>query len=207
MSDSLWRNRVAKDVSRETLDRLDLFTGLLAKWTKSINLVAPSTLADLWQRHIADSLQVLEVAPFGKSWVDLGSGGGLPGAVVAIVAAEKSPDLSVVLIESDQRKAAFLRAVARETAVKFEVLNDRIESAAPLEADILSARALAPLSVLLEHFTRHAHDGSTGLFQKGAMWRKEVEEARRIWHFGCEAIDSKTRDGSAVLKIEGVARV
>ncbi len=207
MSDQHWRDRAAKNVSRETLERLDIFASLLKKWTKSINLVAPSTVSELWGRHIIDSLQVLDVAPVSTTWADMGSGGGLPGAVVAIAAAEKAPGMAVTLIESDQRKAAFLRAVARETRVGFKVLNERIEIAEPQAADILSARALAPLSVLLEYFERHGHSKSTGLFQKGETWRKEVEDARKIWHFDCEATDSETREGSAVLKIEGVARV
>ena len=115
-------------VSRETLARLEAYAALVAKWNPKINLVSRKSLEDLWSRHILDSAQVFALAgpaPRGR-WADLGSGGGFPGAVVAILAAGIGADLRVTLVESDQRKAAFLRTVSRETAVPFEVLSDRI---------------------------------------------------------------------------------
>ena len=120
------------NVSRETMDRLESFAALAKKWNPSINLVARSTLADLWDRHIVDSAQVYRFAPQNAvHWVDIGSGGGFPGIVVAAMAKELSPNTKFTLIESDQRKSTFLRTAARELDLKLTVLADRIEHAPP----------------------------------------------------------------------------
>jgi len=195
------------NVSRETLDRLKLFADLLVKWNRRINLVSRNSQTDLWERHIADSIHVFRAAPAAGHWVDLGSGGGFPGMIVAILAADVSLDTKVTMIESDQRKAAFLRAAARETGVTCNVISDRIELVAPQQADVLSARALADLSDLLEHADRHLIPGGVALFPKGVTWQKEVDEAQRRWCFEVEAIKSLTKLGAAILKITGVSRV
>ena len=115
-------------VSRETIDRLSIYANLLEKWNPRINLVSRSTLDDLWSRHIVDSAQLFELAPVtAKHWVDLGSGGGFPGLVIAILAKELRPELEVVLVESDQRKCAFLRTVSRETNCGAVVHSKRVE--------------------------------------------------------------------------------
>ena len=115
------------NVSRETLERLDVYADLLRRWTRKINLVSKGSLEGLWTRHFLDSAQLLTLAPESSvSWADLGSGGGFPGAVVAVLAAETRPDLKVTLVESDQRKAVFLRTVLRETGVAGDVLTARI---------------------------------------------------------------------------------
>ena len=111
-----------------------------------------------------------------------------------------------MLIESDKRKAEFLRTIARETGVGFKVVASRIEQTPPANAKIVSARALAPLPTLMSYHHRHARKDGVGLFQKGVNWRKEVEAAQRIWQFEFEAIESRTQDGAAILKIEGVSR-
>ena len=139
----------ALDVSRETFARLETYVGLIQKWNPRINLVSRNSLDDLWIRHIEDSLQVARAIPMPDRWVDLGSGGGLPGLVAAILAAEESPDTRFTLIESDQRKSVFLRTVARECDLNVQVISDRIEKAKPQKADVLSARALADLTTLL----------------------------------------------------------
>lgn len=195
------------NVSRETLNRLKLFADLLVKWNRRINLVSRNSQTDLWERHIADSIHVFRAAPAARHWVDLGSGGGFPGMIVAILAAEVSLDTKVTMIESDQRKAAFLRAAARETGVACNVISDRIELVAPQQADVLSARALADLSDLLEHADRHLIPGGVALFPKGVTWQKEVDAAQRRWCFEVEAIKSLTKPGAAILKITGVSRV
>ena len=195
------------NVSRETLNRLKLFADLLVKWNRRINLVSRNSQTDLWERHIADSIHVFRAAPAARYWVDLGSGGGFPGMIVAILAAEVSLDTKVTMIESDQRKAAFLRAAARETGVTCNVISDRIELVAPQQADVLSARALADLSDLLEHADRHLIPGGVALFPKGVTWQKEVDAAQRRWCFEVEAIKSLTKPGAAILKITGVSRV
>jgi 16S rRNA (guanine527-N7)-methyltransferase len=200
-------NASKPDVSRETMQRLLLFQELLVKWNARINLVSRSSLNDFWERHIADSIQVFRLAPPGRAWADLGSGGGFPGLIVAILAMSERPDLEVTLIESDQRKAAFLGAAIRETGTTCTVLSERIEKAEKQAADIVSARALADLTELLTYSERHLAQGGTALFPKGVTWRKELETARTQWRFDVEVIDSQTMPGAAILKIEGASRV
>ncbi len=195
------------DVSRETYDRLKHYESLVQKWSPKINLVAKSTLTDVWERHIVDSVQVCDLVSFPETWVDIGSGGGFPGVVVAIIAAEKVPDCQVTLIESDQRKCAFLRTALRECGVKGRVISDRIEKVAPMGAGVLSARALADLSLLLEFAERHLSKDGIALFSKGVQWKKEVDNARSQWRFELESTKSWTEPDAVVLKIEGVARV
>ncbi|MDE4098073.1 MULTISPECIES: 16S rRNA (guanine(527)-N(7))-methyltransferase RsmG [Rhodobacterales] len=195
------------NVSRETLNRLKIFEQVLLKWNPKINLVSRNSLDDLWTRHIIDSVQVFRCVSPPNHWVDMGSGGGLPGVIVAIMAAEESPNTKVTLIESDQRKSAFLRTAARECGAKLTVISKRIEQADPQNADVLSARALADLSLLLEFSERHLSPTGTALFPKGANWKKEVDNARQRWRFDFEPITSLTEPDAVVLKIEGVARV
>jgi len=199
--------KLEPDVSRETMQRLVLFHGLLVKWNARINLVSRSSLNDFWVRHVADSVQVFRLAPSARTWADLGSGGGFPGLIVAILAKLERPDLNVTLIESDQRKSAFLRTVIRETGVSCNVIPERIEKAERQAADIVSARALADLTELLAYSERHLAAGGTALFPKGVTWQKELEIARTQWSFDVEVIESQTMPGAAILKIEGASRV
>ena len=190
------------NVSRETIEKLEIYASLLRKWNKTINLVSPGTLDTLWVRHFADSAQLLSLAPQNmRKWADLGSGAGFPGAVIAVLTESSHPDLTVTLIESDQRKATFLRAVARETQTSFTVLAERCESVARLEADVISARALAPLDVLLGYVSRHIARTGTALLSKGASAASEVELAGKTWSFTCESIPSMTDTDAAILKI------
>ncbi len=195
------------NVSRETSQRLEVFENLITKWNPRINLVSRSSLDDLRQRHIADSIQVFRIAPAGTLWLDLGSGGGFPGLIAAILAIEERPDLKVTLIESDQRKAAFLRTAAREVGVICTVLSERIEHVAPVGADILTARALAPLSDLLGFAEQHLAADGTALFSKGVSWKNELETARQQWSFDVDVIESQTMPGAAILRIKGASRV
>lgn len=195
-----------RDVSRETLERLAQYHALLRKWNPKINLVAPNTLDQAWKRHFQDSAQLYEFAPEKGHWVDLGSGGGFPGAVIGILAADR-PELKVTLVESDQRKSAFLRTVARETRADFKVVSERIESTEPLNADILSARALASVNVLLEFAERHLSPKGNALFLKGRKAEVEVAEALENWAFDCETWPSETDPEAVILKIGGIERV
>ncbi len=208
MTDEAQRFAAAFDVSRETLDRLSLYAELLRKWNPAINLVSKSTLPDLWTRHFADSAQLLEIAetPNGK-WVDLGSGGGFPGLIVAILAAEKTPALTVTCVESDQRKATFLRTVARETGIGAKVLSERIEALAPLGADVVSARALAPLPELIGYATRHLAPEGIALFLKGTGQAKEIDLALASWAFQIDTFPSRTDRGATILKLRSIRRV
>jgi 16S rRNA (guanine527-N7)-methyltransferase len=195
------------DVSRETMERLAAYTDLVEKWNPRINLVSRTSLENIWTRHIVDSIQVFKSADRYGQWVDMGSGGGFPGLVVAILSASGHSDMRVTLIESDQRKCAFLRTVIRETGIKAKVLSQRIEQAVPQNADVLSARALTNLSGLLEYCERHLSRDGLALFPKGVTWQKEVDEARRSWRFDVETIDSNTESGAVILKVKGASRV
>jgi len=207
MSDPQARRSLA-NVSRETAERLDIYASLLEKWNPRINLVAKPTLKYLWSRHILDSLQLFNLAAeSATSWADLGSGGGFPGLVVAIQAAERWPQLRLTLVESDQRKAVFLQTVMRETGIEASVVAERIEAVAPLNADVISARALAPLPVLLSYAERHLASGGTALFPKGAGWRQEVKHALEHWRFRCEDIASQTSSDGAILRLGEIERV
>ena len=193
------------NVSRETFERLEHYVALLHKWNPKINLVSRGTLQDVWERHIRDSLQVFEAAEgLAGAWVDLGSGGGLPGLVVALA---QHPGFSVTLLESDQRKAAFLRTVLRETGSTGTVIAERIEATEPQSAAVLSARALAALPQLLGFCERHLAQEGVALLPKGITWKNEVAEAQKSFSFHCEAIKSCTQEGAVILRIREISRV
>jgi len=197
-----------EDVSRETSDRLSRFAELLRRWNPTINLVSRSTVDALETRHILDSAQLFDLMPTrAQTWVDLGSGGGFPGLVIAIIAAEQAPALRVTMIESDRRKATFLSAVIRELQLtQAGVLVERIESAPPQHADVVSARALAPLKDLLAYAERHLAPEGVALFPKGAN-RDDLDAALASWRFDVQKIGSRTDPDAVILKIGGIARV
>lgn len=194
-------------VSRETLSRLQGYIQMLARWNPAINLVAKSTIKDAWSRHIIDSAQLFPHASPDNAWADLGAGGGFPGMVIAILATEWRPDLHVTLIESDQRKAVFLREVARKFEASVTVLAERSEALPALAANTLSARAFAPLVSLMPHVERHLQTSGIALFPKGANHLEEVAEARKSWDFTWQAVPSQTDSHAVILKIQGVSRV
>jgi 16S rRNA (guanine527-N7)-methyltransferase len=192
-------------VSRETVDRLVTYAALLNRWQKTINLVAPSTLSDVWHRHFADSAQLAGLAPEGaQHWLDLGSGAGFPGLVLAILAAEKGGSRHT-LVESDTRKAAFLREVARETGVAVEILADRIElprtAASVGEVNCVTARALAPLPRLIPLVAPYFGVTTVGLFLKGRDFAAELEEAVRGWDLQSEEFPSVTDPDARILRL------
>jgi 16S rRNA (guanine527-N7)-methyltransferase len=189
----------------KTRARLELYVQLLRRWNSVVNLVARSTLEDAWTRHIVDSAQLLRFRPEGAvKWVDLGSGAGLPGVVIALASATSDEPVDVSLIESDQRKAAFLENVSRETGVAFRVINDRIEQTAPQKADVVSARALAPLDKLCLYACRHLRSGGTALFLKGEQSDKEVRLARANWNFTVSQDPSETDPSGRVLALKDI---
>jgi 16S rRNA (guanine527-N7)-methyltransferase len=176
----------AFSVSHETVEKLELYERLLIQWQKAVNLVAPATIPQIWQRHFADSAQLLALAPDAKIWVDLGSGGGFPALVIAIMLANQG-DCFVHLIESNARKAAFLSEVVRQTGAPARVHNARIADAAASgavpAADVITARALAPLDTLLELALPFFSNASAGLFLKGREAQSEIADARKRWVF------------------------
>jgi len=195
--------------SRETLDRLATYEALLRQWQKTINLVAPNTLTDVWHRHFADSAQLLALAPpDALHWTDLGSGAGFPGLVLAILLAQVRPAARVTLIESDQRKAAFLREVARATRTTVDILCVRIENAPTrdkaCQADVVTARALAPLDKLLGLAAPFFGAHTVGIFPKGRAAAREVEAARARWSFGCDLVQSMTDAQARIAVVRGL---
>lgn len=197
-----------RGVSRETLDRLKKLEALLAKWNPVINLVARSTIGKTWDRHILDSAQLFDLAPpDSRKWVDMGSGAGFPGLVIATLAADLRPQLSVTLIESDQRKATFLQQASRDLELETTILAERIELAPAQSADVLSARALANLSALFQFSNRHLGAGGLALFPKGASWREEVEHARKDWQFELTPHTSATDPQGVILAVKALSHV
>ena len=208
------RERVLEHISdsRETApgiaSRLDRFVELLLQWQATANLVAPSTIPELWTRQIADSLQIVPLAPEAKHWVDFGSGGGFPGLVIACALVDK-PGAVVHLVESNQKKAAFLREAARITGVPAKVHAVRIEDfvdgfAEPVE--IVTARALAPLDNLLESAYPLLKRGARGLFLKGQDIEAELTAASKCWTIDAELIPSATDSSGRVVLVRSVER-
>ncbi len=190
-----------RDVSRETLQRLSAYLELLRRWQGAINLVGASTLADPWRRHILDCGQIAPHVPQGAGTVlDLGSGAGLPGLVLALLGVP-----GVHLVESHQRKAQFLREAARATGAPVVVHAVRIEQL-ELCADVVTARALAPLPRLLELAAPVLAPGGLCLFLKGEAVRDELTQARQSWHMHSEIVPSRSGSRGVLLKLEGVGR-
>ncbi len=195
-------------VSRETIARLEQYCALLTKWNAAINLVAKSGMSSLWERHVLDSLQIARHLPERPvHWVDLGSGGGLPGLIVAIVAAERDQGSRFTLVEADHRKCAFLLNAARELNLPVSVRSERIEEIEPLQADVLSARALASLDILCGYASRHLDKDGIAVFPKGERASDEIAEARRNWHFELEAFSSLTNPQATILKLQHIHHV
>lgn len=197
----------AFDVSRETVERLEAHRRLLEQWNPRINLVSRASLGEVWSRHFADSAQLWRLRPpSARLWLDLGSGAGFPGLVIAAMAAD-SGGLEVHMVESDQRKAAFLATVIRTASLPAVVHAERVETLAPMAADVVSARALAPLDDLLGMSEIHRKPGGTGLFPKGASVHKEIAEAAVRWHFDHALHPSLTDPRAAIVEIGATRRV
>ncbi len=198
------------DVSRETLGHLETYAALLIKWSKAINLVSPKSLGDVWQRHLRDSAQLCGLVPANTSQIlDLGSGGGFPGLVLAIMLAPQGTQIEMV--ESDTRKATFLRTVLRETGITAIVTAERVEALEPRQPDIITARAFAPLPALLDYAAPHQRPANIGgtlcLLPKGERWEDELTAAQKAWKIDAETIPSLTAPTGVVLKIRKFNRV
>ena len=196
-------------VSRETLARLDRFVALVLQWQVTTQLIASSTVPRLWSRHIADSLQLLHPAPSAaRTWVDLGSGGGFPGLVLACALAE-TPGVVVHLVESNAKKAAFLREAARVTGAPAVVHNMRIEKFADSfegRAEVITARALAPLPRLLDYCALLWTTGTQALLLKGQDVEAELTEATRYWNMQHTLIPSRTDPKARIVVISVLQR-
>lgn len=196
------------NVSRETAERLDSYVSLLFDWQTRMNLVARSTLPQVWTRHVADSLQVLDLAPDARRWVDLGSGAGFPGMVVACALADR-PDAQVHLIESTGKKCAFLREAATVTGVPAHVHNVRIEDYVDRlkdKVEIVTARALAPLHTLCGYAAPLMEKGAKALFLKGQDVDAELTEASRYWKMSATLERSRTDPHGRIVVIRRLRR-
>jgi 16S rRNA (guanine527-N7)-methyltransferase len=201
------------DVSAETVARFDRFVDLLLTWQRRTNLIAPSTVPSLWTRHVADSLQLLDLAetPSAKPavWLDLGSGGGFPGVVIACALADV-PGAQVHLVESNLKKAAFLREAIRETNAPGIVHDARIESLAPTlgatAVDYVTARALAPLPDLLEMIAPFVKKGAKALLLKGQDLDHELTESTKHWHIEAETVPSRTSKTGRILVVHTLSQ-
>jgi 16S rRNA (guanine527-N7)-methyltransferase len=193
------------NVSRETFEKLELLERELRRWQAIKNLVGPATLDRVWDRHIVDSLQLLDLAPDAGTWLDLGAGAGFPGLVLAIAGAERG--LQVHLVESNSRKCAFLRHIARLTGASAKVHEARLETVVPGfvgKADVVSARALASLPMLLDWTEPLLKAGTMGLFPKGRDAEIELTEARKKWTFEAEILPSLTDPDARILRITSI---
>lgn len=187
-------------VSRETLERLEAYTALLGAWNARINLVGRNTMGDLWRRHILDSAQLFPLLPARtRILVDLGSGAGLPGLILAIMGVEE-----VHLIESDLRKVAFLREALRVTGTNAALHPERIEDVAPLYADAITTRALAPLDQLIDISSKFRGKRTVSLFLKGESARDELTIAQARWHMRSSVVPSRSDSRGAILRLEAI---
>jgi 16S rRNA (guanine527-N7)-methyltransferase len=193
-------------VSRETEARLDCFVGVLTAWQSHTNLIAASTESTLWTRHIADSLQLIALVPNARSWADLGSGAGFPGLAIACALAGRS-GVCVHLVESNQKKASFLREAVQATGAAAAVHAVRIDAfikSTPDRMDIVTARALAPLPKLLDITYPLLKRGAVGLFPKGQDVGTELTEAAKYWNIDAALVPSRTDPRGRIIVLRGL---
>jgi len=191
------------DVSRETLERLERYVDLLLKWQRVINLIGPSTADDIWRRHILDCGQLTaHLSGSGGPVIDIGSGAGFPGLVLAILGA---PD--VYLVEANSRKCAFLREVIRATGTDATVLNERVEEVRGLNAGVVTARAVASLDRLLELSKFLYTPDTLFIFPKGKEFKNELTELKNKWSMALTVLPSLSNAEGVILKLESLVRV
>jgi 16S rRNA (guanine527-N7)-methyltransferase len=193
-------------VSRETIERLDAFVACLLRWRRTTNLIAASTIPQIWTRHIADSLQLLPLAPTANVWIDLGSGAGFPGLVIACALADR-PDAVVHLVESTKKKSVFLQEAIEATGAPARVHCERIEDFARSfgdRADVITARALAPMPALMSYVQPFLKNGAQALLLKGQDVEAELTEAAKYWKIESALVASKTSATGKIVIIRGV---
>lgn len=194
----------ATDLVPDALEAFDAYANLLTRWQARINLIAPNTLEALWHRHFLDSAQLFVHLPASaETLTDIGSGGGFPGLVLAIMAAHYGGP-TVTLIESDARKAAFLREASRICSAGAKIINARVEAVEEPEVDVVTARACAPLPRLLPWVFGRLRAGGTAFLLKGANWRDELTAAEKEWTMTSLEIPSRTDTSGVILKLEGL---
>ncbi len=193
-------------VSRETFDRLQAYVDLVLKWQRKINLIGPSTVPEIWRRHVLDSAQLWPLLPKSVSTVtDLGSGAGFPGLVLAIMGLDDR-DLHVHLVECDERKAVFLRHVAAALALPVTVHVERLEALDPWPSDVVTARALAPLDRLMDYAWPFLSPGSVAVFPKGRTGEEELTRLSEYWTVSADWTPSRTDPDGRILVLTSIAR-
>ena len=193
------------NVSRETLNGFYEYETLLSKWNEKINLVSKNTLVDIWERHFLDSGQIIKhVEVSGKRWVDVGSGAGFPGLVVALLLRDRKIDCDLVLVEKNSKKGLFLNEVIRKLNLSVEVVNDNIDNLEPLNADILTARAFSELNNLIEIAFRHRKKEGICLFLKGENYRIELDKTLNYWFFDYDIIDSLSSSSGKIIRVKKI---
>ncbi len=194
---------LGKSVSRETLDRLSAYEALLKSWQARSNLIGPSTVEFIWHRHFFDSAQILPLLPLStRILVDIGSGAGFPGLVLAILGVPE-----VHLIESDQRKAIFLGEAARVTGTNVSIHAARAENLGHIKADAVTARALAPLPKAVELALPFMAENTVCFFHRGRTYEQDLTATRKIWHMSVKSFRSRTDESGAILRIGALSRV
>jgi 16S rRNA (guanine527-N7)-methyltransferase len=194
-------------VSRETEERLDRYVELLLNWQSKINLLSPSTLPKLWTRHVADSLQLIPLVPQARIWADLGSGGGFPGLPIALAG---EAGTRVHLIESNGKKAAFLREAVRVTGARAVVHQERAEKfgeSCVETVDVVTARAVAPLKTLCDQAFPLVRRGAIGMFPKGQDVDVELTHAAKYWRLDASKVPSKTSPAGSIVVVRSLAPI
>ena len=193
------------NVSRETLNSFYEYKTLLSKWNEKINLVSKNTLADIWERHFFDSGQIIKfVEASGKRWVDVGSGAGFPGLVVALLLRDRKIDCDLVLVEKNPKKGFFLNEVIRKLNLSVEVVNENIDTLEPLNADILTARAFSELNKLIEIAFRHRKKEGICLFLKGENYRMELDKTLNYWFFDYDIVESLSSSSGKIIRVKKI---
>ena len=193
------------NVSRETLNGFYEYETLLSKWNEKINLVSKNTLVDIWERHFLDSGQIIKhVEVSGKRWVDVGSGAGFPGLVVALLLRDRKIDCDLVLVEKNPKKGFFLNEVIRKLNLSVEVVNDNIDNLEPLNADVLTARAFSELNNLIEIAFRHRKKEGICLFLKGENYRIELDKTLNYWFFDYDIVDSLSSPSGKIIRVKKI---
>ena len=195
------------NVSRETLNGFYEYKTLLCKWNEKINLVSKHTLINVWERHFLDSGQIIiDVDASGKRWVDVGSGAGFPGLVVALLLRDRKVDCDLILVEKHPKKVFFLKEVIRKLNLSVEVVNDNIYTLEPLNADILTARAFSELNNLIEIAFRHRKKEGICLFLKGENYRIELDKTLNNWFFDYDIIGSLTSSSGKIIRVKKIIK-
>ena len=193
------------NVSRETLNSFYEYKTLLSKWNEKINLVSKNTLVDIWERHFLDSGQIIKhVEASGKRWVDVGSGAGFPGLVVALLLRDRKIDCDLVLVEKNPKKGFFLNEVIRKLNLNVEVVNDNIYTLKRMNADILTARAFSELNNLIEIAFRHRKKEGICLFLKGENYRMELDKTLNYWFFDYDIVDSLSSSSGKIIRVKKI---